>query len=426
MKKQPLLLTPVLLLAPLAAPLHADLTLTAGLTYVQQGGTLGAGNIGAAGTAFALDLIAGGGYAPTHTIPNVNDSTFGNSNSWIGDTPASYVGVGFKAGVGPGSPQTIAGFAFGRDNTGTFGDRAAGTYTVQYTTSVDPATNHATATWNTIGTMSIASGSGVLTNAALRHQYNIDTPVVATGFRVLTPDGAAIDELELFSSAAPGGIGAIVTTANPGYSVSWDGNDGAHSSPGAVVPNNIALASNGGVAIASGALGPQLGIGYHIIPNLNDGLYGNVNSWIGGDGDPGPAHAGVMLSDVYEVTSIAFGRDNTATYGDRSQGTYTVQRTLDGSLWESIGSIAYNYNQDTGLGGGFTANLRHEFDLSDGSGGVLAKGIRLLVPGTGLNPGGSDIDELEIYGTLAVVPEPASAGLLALAAVFFSRRRRRA
>ena len=148
--------------------------------------------------------------------------------------------------------------------------------------------------------------------------------------------------------------------------------------------------------------------------------------------DAGPFHAGVMLNGLYDVTAIAWGRDNglDAANGDccggqltdRSLGTYTIQRTLDGSLWENIGTVEYLRSDDAVPGGDFTAYFRHEFELSDGDGGILARGLRLLVPSTGLN-GGTDIDELEIYGTPAV-PEPAGAGLLALAGAMLMRRRR--
>ena len=416
-----------LIFIPLAGTVHADLTLSSGMTFAQEGGALGAGNLGTTGTAFALDLIGNGAFAPTHTIPNVNNGTFGNPSSWIGNSANSYVGVGF------GSLQTIAGFAFGRDNTGGFVDRAAGTYTVQYTSDTNPALNHATATWNTVGTLSIASGSGVVTNAAVRHRFNIDVPVSATGFRLIAPNGAAIDELELFSSAVPG-IGAVVTTASAGYSVTRIGTDGANFSPTGIVPDNLALASRGATAIASGELGPQISVAYHRTFNLNDGKYGNLNSWIGGDGNPAPAFAGVMLGGLFDVTSIAFGRDNgldgangdgagAGQFTDRSMGTYTIQRTLNGSVWEDVGTVSYNYGQDGAVGGGFTSWFRNEFGLSDGNGGILATGVRVLVPGTGIGAGGTAIDEFEVYGV--AVPEP-STGMLALAGAGLLLRRRRA
>ncbi|MEO8352991.1 MAG: hypothetical protein ABI680_14770 [Chthoniobacteraceae bacterium] len=417
------------LLAAYAPKVHAQLVLDPTLTFAQEGGMIGTGNLGTSGTAFALDVILGGTLAPTHTIPNVNDGIFGNSNSWIGDSQDSYVGIGFA------SAQTIASFAFGRDNTGMFLDRAAGFYTVQFTSDPNPAVNYATNTWATIGTISLAfdPAAGV-SNPALRHRFNLETPVNATGFRLITPgngiaDGAAIDELELF--ATPGVITpptpALSITTEPGFSVTWDGNDGDNFSSGAVVPNNLALAANAAIPFSSGDLGPVIGVPFHRAINLNDGLYGNANSWIG-DGANAPFHAGVLLEDIHEITSIAWGRDNGlgdpedccgGQLTDRSLGTYTIERTLDGSVWEVVGSASYNYLEDDALGGGFTPYFRHEFELSDGDGGINALGIRLLTPN-----GATAIDEIELYG--APVPEPGSAALLVCGTLSLLARRRRA
>ena len=414
MNSRALILTPILLLAPLAATLHAGITLSADLTLAEQGGTIGAGNVGTSGTAFAKDLIAGGAFAPTHTIANVNNGTFGNGSSWIGDSAPSYVGVGF------GSTQSIASFAFGRDNTGAFGDRAAGTYTIEYTNDANPVANHASPIWTNLGTVTISGGQGI--NAALRHRYNVNTPVSATGIRLVTFGGAAVDELEIFPAA--GAIvplpPALVTSPASGYSIAWDGNDGDNFNLS--VPNNAALSANGGTAFASGALAG--GATNHQISNLNDGFYGNTESWIGDTG-PAPLHAGVMLGVIHEITSIAFGRDNGGDPGDccggqlrdRNAGTYTLQRTLDGTSWETLGTISLNYDEDDVPGGGVTPHLRHEFELSDGNGGITALGLRLLTPDAGIA-----IDELEIFGT--PIPEPASAGLLALGAAVLMRRRR--
>ncbi len=429
MKTRILITSCAALLAPLSTEVHAQLVLTGGLQFASEGGPIGAGNFGTSGTAFALDIIAGGAFAPTHTIANVNNGTFGNASSWIGDSANSFVGLGF------GGAQTIASFAFGRDNLGAFGDRAAGLYTIQFTADPNPAVNFATSLWNTVGTINLNTDFILgVTNPALRHRFNIATPVSATGFRLIAPGGAAIDELELFSTPGvvtpPAPPIAIVST--PGFSVSWNGNDGDNFSAAGAVPNNLALATNGAVPFSSGDLGPQIGVPFHRALNLNDGRYGNANSWIGGDGDPGPFHAGVMLGDLYEITSIAWGRDNglDAANGDccggqltdRSLGSYTIQRTLDGILWDTVGTVAYNYDQDAALGGGFTSSFRHQFELTDGNGGIEARGLRILVPSTGIG-GGTAVDEIELYGS--PVPEPGSAALLLGGLGVLAGRRRR-
>ncbi len=421
MKPRAFLAAPVLLLSPIAATVHADIVLSANLSFVEQGGTIDAGNLSPAGTAFAKDLLNGDGFG-VHSIASMNNGTFGNSSSWIGNSDPSYAGIGF------GSSQSIASFAFGRDNTNTFTDRSAGTYLIEFTSDANPAANHATAAWSSIGSMTITTGGA--TSSWLRHRFNIGAPVSATGFRIVAPGGAAIDEIEIYNT--PGIFvpppPAVVTTSSPGYSITWDGNDGDNFSATGLAPGNLARPSSGGVPFASGAYGVDNGLPFHIVPNLTDGLYGNANAWIGGTiAPPLPFHAGVMLSGLYDVTSIAWGRDNglDAANGDccggqltdRNLGTYTIQRTLDGSTWETIGTVENVRSDDAVPGGDFTSYLRHEYELSDGSGGITAMGLRLLTP-----DGATAIDEIEIYGTL--VPEPAGAGLLALAGAILIRRRR--
>ena len=393
-----------LLLFTLTSSLRAELVLSPGLTFVMEGGVLDAGNIANTGTAFAKDLIAGGAFSPTHTIPNVNNGSFGNGSSWIGDSSGSYVGIGFA------SSQTIASFAFGRDNTNAFSDRSAGTYTIQTTNDPSPAADHATVTWTTVGTISIFSGTGVVTNSARRHQYNLDTPVNAKGLRIIAPDGAAIDEIEIMTSASPTSVGPVTITTTPGFTATWDGNDGDNFNGLGLVPDNLALASNGSTPISSGDLGPIIGVPFHRVHNLNDGLYGNANSWIGNGVGP-TLFAGIILPAVHEITSIAFGRDNGLDESngdccggqlrDRSAGTYTLQRTLNGVAWETVGTISFNYVQDDVPGAGFTQYLRHEFELGDGSGGIDALGIRLVTPNTD-----TAIDEIELTGTLGIDPDP--------------------
>lgn len=150
-------------------------------------------------TAFAKDLIGGGAF-PAHTIAGLNDGLYGNSNSWIGDTEGTF------AGVDLGEMYIIDSIAFGRDNTGMFGDRAAGNITVQYTTVDDPDAFTPNSDWFTLDVLTY---DGLFpASPALRHEYDLDTPVIATGIRLITADGGlaggvAIDELEVFGRQVP-------------------------------------------------------------------------------------------------------------------------------------------------------------------------------------------------------------------------------
>lgn len=221
--------------------------------------------------------------------------------------------------------------------------------------------------------------------------------------------------------------GSVFITPAPGFSITWDGNDGAHF--GQAVPDNLALARNGALAISSGQYGPEVSLPYHLTSNINDGFYGNNASWIGGRNDPVPGYAGVAFPTAVTISSIAFGRDNGNAgsefqqYTDRSEGAYTLQYTTDGSTWETIGSVTYTLQDDDGaLGGNFSSHFRHEFALAtDQAAPIVAKGFRIQVPRVG--DAGVAIDELEVYGT--AVPEPVSSSIAALALGAWILRRRR-
>jgi hypothetical protein len=228
----------------------------------------------------------------------------------------------------------------------------------------------------------------------------------------------------------------ITVVSAPGFNLTWDGNDGdffnATAPPvGALVPNNPALASNGGVAFASAD--PSLHFPPHAVANLNDGFYGNANSHINGQG-PSPGDMGVILSDAYFISSFAFGRDNGngqfddsvpgtdccgGNLDDRYAGVYTIQLTSDGGAnWTTVGYITLDGSgNDIAPGGLPTPWLRHEFEVSS-EGPIIANGIRINTPNTGVA-----IDEIEVYGTL--VPEPSGTALLGLGLLGLLLRRKR-
>ncbi len=331
------------------------------LTLVQTGGAIMATNYSTAAgaTPFAKDVIPA---APTHAIAWLNNGTFGNASSWIGNSLNSFCGISF------GQSRNIGSVAWGRDNTGTYSDRSMGTYTLQYTTVAGPNASTPDGSWTTIGTVNYPSNTSTW---SVRHVWSF-TPVDATGIRLICPgssfaNGACVDELEagpyiepppppapVFKLMATGGV--MDTPANLSL--------GATPFTKDVIPGYPSI---------------------HNTPYINDGIYGNSNSWIGNSAD---SFAGISFPSLRQIGRVAWGRDNTGGYSDRSEGTYTVQYTTvlnpnaatPAASWTTIGQIT----MDAGIG---SPALRHLLEFTP----VEAAGIRIITPG------GACIDELEIY-----------------------------
>lgn len=213
----------VLSLACAASALQAGVVTTSGITLAEEGGTFAAGNLATSGTAFAKDEI---GVGP-HSIPNLNNGSFGNSSSWIAGTRDSFVGINLGA-----SPVAVSRVAFGRDSLGMYSDRNLGTYTLQYTTAANPGANTADSNWTTIGTLDYQSPGGTnFGNPAIRHVFAFPT-VMATGIRLKTYSSSVfenigIDELELYADTTPPVIAAhpnvtATATGSTGVVVTYD------------------------------------------------------------------------------------------------------------------------------------------------------------------------------------------------------------
>ncbi|MDB6029729.1 MAG: hypothetical protein JWM16_67, partial [Verrucomicrobiales bacterium] len=277
-----------------------------------------------------------------HFIPNVNDGLYGNSHSWIPDfaanpDPAPFIGINF------GHRILLRNIAWGRDNgaagEGTFKDRALGSYVVQYTTVSNPgvATPEACGItpesgWVTLGVINYKGDDLKLFNSYLRHRFDVTqggNPIGATAIRIKVPNNQSdIDEIEVNANVVLEKQSLAISAA-PGISIRWDGNDGHFNDPavGAAPPDNRALATHGTTPFTSSDLGPSLGIPFHRAVNLNDGLYGNANSWIsangiGGTSDPDP-FAGLSFGGSVSITNIAWSRDNGNVGGDCCGGTLT-------------------------------------------------------------------------------------------------------
>jgi hypothetical protein len=345
-----------------------------GLTLVSEGDSADVLNLAPGKTPFAKDTFP----LPPHALASVNDGTYGQASSWLAGSPDSFVGIQLGA-----TTQWIGGFAFGRDNVGDNTDRSLGFYTLQYTTVANPDGATPDASWTTIGTLDYQSAGGAnFTSPHRRHRYTF-TPVQATGLRLKTLNGAdyiAVDELEVYP-----GPPVLVETGG-GFSA-----------------NNLAA---GGTAFAK----DELGAGPHAIPDVNDGLYGNANSWIAGTTD---SFVGINLgATAVTIQCVAFGRDNLGIQTDRVPGTYTLQFTTTpnpsgatpDASWITLGSIVYPGTIPTPA-------LRHSYKFTP----VQATGFRLRVQ-TADSPIG--IDELELYDYEPVpsvaVEQPLGTSLLAV------------
>lgn len=160
----------------------------------------------------ALSFAMDSGHQPTHDIPKLNDGVYGNSFSWIGvttraiDVGGSVVDTTFAGIDFPGNNlHRISSFAFGRSNRGDeFADRTMGTYYVQLTVTPNPGVDTPDGDWTTIGSIDIDSNAFPNT---YRHHYTLDSPMDATGLRIVTPgSGTAIDEIEVYPIPEPSGF----------------------------------------------------------------------------------------------------------------------------------------------------------------------------------------------------------------------------
>jgi len=240
-----------------------------------------------------------------------------------------------------------------------------------------------------------------------------------------------LTSISALASLAVSQAGVVITPAT-GHNLTWDGNDGDYYDNVNVagVPSNAALASLGGVPIASNPTSPHFPP--HNFANINDGFYGNSYSHINGGG-PDPAWMGVLLPATIQINSIAFSRDNGTPGGttppggpfdccggqlqDRSLGLYTLQYTTDGGgSWTDIGTLNYTDDGDNAPGGTFDEFLRHQYGVSGTAGPIFGDGVRILLPNNGIA-----IDEIEVN----TIPEPSGAALLGLGLFGLLLRRRR-
>mmetsp|Transcript_43926 Transcript_43926/g.74716 ORF Transcript_43926/g.74716 Transcript_43926/m.74716 type:complete len:191 (+) Transcript_43926:97-669(+) len=101
--------------------------------------------------------------------------------------------------------------------------------------------------------------------------------------------------------------------------------------------DNVALATAGSVAFASGSAvctdvdagkatdaAQAAATGIHCYKNVNNGQFGNSQSWIGGSGTQ---FVGIVLPSAKAIVGFAIGRDQEGQYSDRWSGTKTFEVT---------------------------------------------------------------------------------------------------
>ena len=100
-------------------------------------------------------------------------------------------------------------------------------------------------------------------------------------------------------------------------------------------PRNIALASAGAKATASGTLP---GFAIHRLEHIHDGKYGNDFSWI--SSEPGRGWMQLEFAEPAKIDAVVWGRDQSATprFEDRVATRYRVETSLDGTTWQLVAS----------------------------------------------------------------------------------------
>ena len=239
----------VLMLAAVAVAGWATLG-QAAVTVIDGSGFSFTGNAPAGSTVPAdpvdIALAANGStpfgttpYGGVHTVPHINDGTYGNSYSWLGASGQTIVlggsyGTVNMAFAGVALPSysstlyTLTGFTFGRSNLNEYGDRIAGTMYVQYAAAASADLTNTSSTydslWTTIGALT--------TTDVYDHVFSFNTPINAAGLRIVTAAGNCIDEIAVYGSVyVPGPVWNGGGTPSPTYDWNDNFNWAANAAP---------------------------------------------------------------------------------------------------------------------------------------------------------------------------------------------------
>ncbi|MBL8809875.1 MAG: DUF1553 domain-containing protein [Planctomycetaceae bacterium] len=98
-------------------------------------------------------------------------------------------------------------------------------------------------------------------------------------------------------------------------------------------PENLALASRGVKPTSSGNYSD---IGIHQLKHINDGLYGNSQSWI--SNERGRGWVQLEFPEPLEIDHIEWARDREGKFADRLPVRYEIAVSMDGQTWTTVAS----------------------------------------------------------------------------------------
>eukprot|EP00935_MAST-01C_sp_MAST-1C-sp1_P001072 g1072.t1 len=333
----------------------------------------------------ALYCTHNGNDNPTcHCGKAVTTGTLGIHNCWVlppGASSSAHVTVSFS------QPKTVRGFCVSRDKLNVGGDRYAGTNYLKVSNSSKGA---ASEIWRTIAQFTRIG--------AFSHCFQFKDDVLDVRQVRLSTDGypagdtfaPAIDSFEAFSTAAPSTPScdannfASLSRSCPGvryepataYITKISGADAALATEVTNVllgrptywSSSLAVSCNIDGVTASGAgstIDGNTYAGNHCGKGINDGAYGNSNSWIP---EAFPATVVIELDGSTRISGFCLSRDRTGALSDRRKQLNSVQVAETSSHsgpWKTL----------------------HRFQLSEGAGAhcfefrqtVMARLVRLYV-----------------------------------------------
>ncbi|NDD41006.1 MAG: DUF1549 domain-containing protein, partial [Verrucomicrobia bacterium] len=98
-------------------------------------------------------------------------------------------------------------------------------------------------------------------------------------------------------------------------------------------PRNVALASTGAKATASGTYPNNP---YHKLEHINDGLYGNERSWISNERGKGWVQIEFAKTETIDRVTWSRDRDNVPRYNDRLATRYRIEVSTNGTAWQTV------------------------------------------------------------------------------------------